>query len=693
MMKDDMTNTPSQALLAPSDIAKLGDVSAAAVSNWRKRSTDFPRPAAGTDARPLFARDDVIEWMKANDKPMVQLAASNAIAAMNLAQVSFGAASSASGLEDAARLFVSICAARKLSGDHAAPIPLWQEFLARVPGEGLAVLRELGERYEIDRWRDLVDLPDSAHRIPPSAAERIARLIDEIAPAELADAADAVLARAVGAMGRAGSEHGYIGNRVSDFLVQISASDARGMVYDPACGIGDVLTQLRDRDEAGGHRIEWMVAHEINLPTVVLADQRGYLHGARIELDAVDVLAKDPYPDLEADLIVADPPYGVQYDKYDLLDVRWVYGTPGKRSSELAWIQHAIAHLAEDGVAYVVTPGGPLFRSGRDGEIRRGLVADGCVQAIYQLPPKLLQHTSIPVVVWVLGKPGTANSIRFVNAESFAVSRGGRVDLKPFADRSEFEAANPSADVSIADVLAGDANLVPERWIGLDTPDPSAVVSMYGDAVERIHTTELSTGSTDVREFRATSPARVVTIGDLEGQGALEVRTGRPGPSRGEDNDPRRVSGGDIGRGRVGEADAASDSPGAGDLTMPGDVLVATVGQLAVALDGSGGHILGTGVVGLRVMGHQLRSDYLAAVVDGKWNKRFFTGQTIQRVAVRDLEVPILTLADQEAFAQAAADLQNVRRLAGELHAAVGQAMESLAEVARYGTYTHPNEA
>ena len=83
-MKDYMTDTPGQALLAPSDIAKLGDVSAAAVSNWRKRSTDFPQPAGGTDTRPMFARDDVLAWMKANSKPIVGLATSNAIAAMNL---------------------------------------------------------------------------------------------------------------------------------------------------------------------------------------------------------------------------------------------------------------------------------------------------------------------------------------------------------------------------------------------------------------------------------------------------------------------------------------------------------------------------------------------------------------------------------------------------------------------------------
>jgi hypothetical protein len=690
-MKDHMTNTPGQALLAPSDIAKLGDVSAAAVSNWRKRSTDFPQPAGGSGTRPLFARDDVLAWMKANNKPIVGLATSNAIAAMNLVheiRLPF-----ASSLDDAASLIVSLLAAKKLSEQDPSALPLWQGFLGRAATNGIAALRELGANYEIDRWNDLVELPEFAEEIAPSAVDKIARLIDDIPGEEVAAAADAVLARAVGAMGRAGSEHGYVGSRVSEFLAHISAPDAHGVVYDPACGIGDVLTQLIEMDAAGQRRIRWMVAHDINEQAVILADQRGFFRDGPVELSTVDVLAKDPAPELKADLIVAEPPYGMHYDGYDLLDPRWAYGTPAKSSSELAWIQHAIAHLADEGVAYVVTPGGPLFRGGRDGEIRRRLIADGCVHAIYQLPPKLLQHTSIPVAVWVLGQPGTAQTIRFVNAQSYSILRGGRVELHPFSGRAEFEAANPSADVSTADVLAGDANLVPERWIGLDTPDPSAVVGAYGDAVARIHETGRSTGSADVREFRATSPARVVTIRDLEGHGALEVRTGRPGPGRGEDNDPRRVSGSDIVRGKVGEGQTLSDSPRAGEVTAPGDVLVATVGQLAVALDEFGGHILGTGVVGLRVTGQQLRPDYLTAVINGKWNRRFFTGQTIQRVAVRDLEVPILTMPDQEAFAQAAADLRNIRRAAKQLETAAGEALESLAEVARFGTDLDANDA
>ena len=175
----------------------------------------------------------------------------------------------------------------------------------------------------------------------------------------MAAAADAVLARAVGAMGRAGSEHGYIGSRVSDFLAQISAPDADGVVYDPACGIGDVLAQLSDSMQPPANPVfdGWSPTTSTSIPSswpISVASSRN----APLELNTVDVLAKDPAPELKADLIVAEPPYGMYYEGYDLLDRRWTYGTPAKSSSELAWIQHAIAHLADGGVAYVVTSGG-----------------------------------------------------------------------------------------------------------------------------------------------------------------------------------------------------------------------------------------------------------------------------------------------------------------------------------------------
>ena len=658
------TTNPSQALISPSAIAKLAGVSAAAVSNWRKRAADFPEPVAGDNpTRPLFARDDVIAWMNANNKPIVGREVADTWAMLDTLR-------SALAPEQAALVLLSLCAARKLCEETPSPSQSWADLQAQASENGFEALRGLGNKLTITRWDELVVLGDEVGDVRPDAAALIAQAIGQIPVKELADVADAVLARAVGALGRGGSELGYIGNPVSRFLAAISAGDARGTVYDPACGIADVLIQLA---AARSEAIDRLVGHDINREVVTVARQRAYLHDVDIELGITDVLADDVDPDLTADLIVADPPYGVKFDGYDLLDPRWVYGT-SKASAELAWIQHAIAHLADDGIAYVATPGGTLFHS-REKEIRRKLIADGCIQAIYQLPPRLLQHTSIAVAVWVLGKPGTSQSIRFVNADTAEVTEG----------RAGFESSQKSADVSIDDVLAGDANLVPERWIGMDTPDPAEVASSYTAALTRVDSSIRSVASVEVQKFDATGPARIMTVGELADQGTLQIQMGRPRANRGEHkNDGRRVSIRDIATGRIATMETSGDLVDS-RLTAAGDVLIATLGQLSTAVDESGGHLLGTGVAALRILDEQLRPDYVAAVLRGWWNSRFFTGQTVQRLSVRDLEIPILTLSDQVAFAKAAADLKEMQREAAQLHDAASEALGSLTAIARYG--------
>ncbi|HEX2313329.1 MAG TPA: hypothetical protein VHJ17_06330, partial [Thermomonospora sp.] len=50
------------------DIARLAGVGRAAVSNWRRRHPDFPRPVGGTPTSPLFALAEVEVWLRAQGK-------------------------------------------------------------------------------------------------------------------------------------------------------------------------------------------------------------------------------------------------------------------------------------------------------------------------------------------------------------------------------------------------------------------------------------------------------------------------------------------------------------------------------------------------------------------------------------------------------------------------------------------------
>jgi type I restriction-modification system DNA methylase subunit len=71
----------------------------------------------------------------------------------------------------------------------------------------------------------------------------------------------------------------------------------------------------------------------------------------------------------------------------------------------MAWLQYGMRRLAPTGLAIFILPPASLFQGGRAGEIRRGLIEAGCVQAVVSLPPSLYPTTSIPVTLWVVGRP------------------------------------------------------------------------------------------------------------------------------------------------------------------------------------------------------------------------------------------------------------------------------------------------
>jgi len=68
-----------QNLMGVQEIAAFAKVSRAAVTNWRSRFPDFPKPIAVLGAGPVFRRDQIIDWLKRRRIPMA-----NVISMINL---------------------------------------------------------------------------------------------------------------------------------------------------------------------------------------------------------------------------------------------------------------------------------------------------------------------------------------------------------------------------------------------------------------------------------------------------------------------------------------------------------------------------------------------------------------------------------------------------------------------------------
>jgi len=61
--------------------------------------------------------------------------------------------------------------------------------------------------------------------------------------------------------------------------------------------------------------------------------------------------------------------------------------------------------LSDNGRAAVIMPGGSLFRSGAEEQVRAEMVNHGVVEAIIALPPQMFVSTAVPVTLWLLRPP------------------------------------------------------------------------------------------------------------------------------------------------------------------------------------------------------------------------------------------------------------------------------------------------
>lgn len=68
-----MSGNRTDATIASADIARIAHVGRAAVSNWRRRYSDFPQPVAGTSSSPLFSLEQVELWLLRQGKLSEQM--------------------------------------------------------------------------------------------------------------------------------------------------------------------------------------------------------------------------------------------------------------------------------------------------------------------------------------------------------------------------------------------------------------------------------------------------------------------------------------------------------------------------------------------------------------------------------------------------------------------------------------------
>ncbi|RFS84817.1 SAM-dependent methyltransferase [Actinomadura spongiicola] len=446
-------------LVPPAEIARMAGVTRAAVSNWRRRHPDFPEAAGGTANAPLFALADVRRWLARQGK----------------------------------------------GRDVADEVRLWQALRAErgadMVGALVAVAAELrGER--------------TARPLTGPTAELVAELVRDRGPGELvADLAR----RFVASAGHGGGEH--VSTPALVRAVRHFAGRTRGVVYDPACGIGDLLLSV------GGNAVQGRVGQDAADGPPEFARMRAALEGrpGTIEVAHGDALRDDRFPRLKADLVVCDPPSGqTDWGRDDLLlDPRWEIALPPKAEGDLAWLQHCYFHTAPGGRALIVLPASAAYRrSGR--RIRTEIVRGGMLETLVALPGGLVVAHSSPVHLWVLRRPtappGPDVRVRMIDLTDTDLADADPTGpIKPDPDRV--------ADVPIISLLHEDADLTPGRHVPAGQPGAAA----YENARARFEESlDALRGALPHLPEAAHELAATVNVSELIRGGLVRVEDGRP---------------------------------------------------------------------------------------------------------------------------------------------------------------------
>lgn len=487
-------------------------------------------------------------------------------------------------------------------------------------------------------------------------------------------------------------------------------------VLDPAAGTGALLRAVG--------RPAALYAQEADPDLAALTALRLALHtdtGCALAARTADTLRADAFPQLAADAVLCHPPFNERNWGHDELayDPRWEYGFPARTESELAWVQHALAHLREGGTAVLLMP--PAAASRRSGRrIRADLLRRGALRAVIALPAGAAPPYGIPLHLWVLRKPGSGRHpspelLLVDTAEPAESPTAGPAQTIPAGgrDRLDWQAvhravldawqsfedperadhpggpgraeradhpARPGAGraVPVIELLDDDVDLAPARHLPpAATGGPAELIRVR----ERLTETLGLTGTLTPPAVAPSDPAHwpLTTVGELARAGALQLRTGGSGTGQGPVLTEHDVLGSAAPSGSL-PADGPPEEP---VLVEPGDVVVPVLGGGSVARvidDATAGAALGRNLQLLRPDPAALDPWFLAGFLRGTANNRQASSyaSTATRLDARRLQLPRLPLAEQQRYGQrfrALAEFEDALRLAGRLGGQLVQGM------------------
>ena len=626
------------------EIARLAGVAPGTVGTWRRQRADFPAPAGGAAGGAVYDRAAVEAWLAAagllelDPGPRVWREVSHAAQGGSLREAVAGAAAAA---------------ARRGNGE----VPLRE-----VPGTlAWLVARAVDDAGAAAVHGDLLDQYAAASGIPVTPA------------------------------------------RVAAYMVALAGAGDGATVLDPASGTGELLAAALAR---GAARV---LAQDASADVAGLARARFFLSkGQSAEAADGDALSADAFPGREADAVVCRPPVPAS-----------------EPQTAVAWAQYALAHLKPGGRAVLaLPPSAAADPSGR--QARAQLLRRGALRTVIALPVAVAPPY-VPLHLWVLERPdgeaGPDPLALFLDA--VPEIRGG-VDYATSAAAGTMPAASWQAFTHSVEI-AGDSPSHPgqrgvssgggrnAKWCVTRVTDLLDDAGVLDESERLGETVDLTPARVRAhfsawyrekgkesarRRGNAVAPVnppasfmhsrldRYLVSRDIDAVTAILQRLdwlGDLGEGRGAEPHPWLAA--DSWRtatvpelARLGLLRYRPARWSAAEVLRAGDVLIPAAATAAtgatVAGDDRDGDPAGPGVHLIRPDPAHLNSWFLAGFLLSPGAVARAAGN---RVDVRQLEAPLLPLADQEQYARVFRDVRSLERVAGHLKDRAGALAGNLA--------------
>jgi len=322
-------------------------------------------------------------------------------------------------------------------------------------------------------------------------------------------------------------------------IVQLIKPAPKHKVYDPTCGSGGMLIESAryiaklPNGKVGNNINVSLYGQEKNLSTWAIGKLNMILHNfSDAQIEKGDTLTDPKHKNFDTELmlfdrVIANPPFSmgkwwtpaettlekkidkngkekeiapnynkVVSDKYGRLQ----YGIPPRGYADMAFLQHIVAVLKQDGKAGLVLPHGTLFRGGSEGKIRTALIKADLIEGIVGIPSALFYNTGIPASIWIINKNKTKaqkDKITIIDASN---------DYKDGKNQNELLAehltkittaydAYKEVDkymrvVEVAEIAENDYNLNISRYIDTSEPEPEVDLQLVKQTITNLEEKE-----------------------------------------------------------------------------------------------------------------------------------------------------------------------------------------------------------